>query len=161
MMTSVLPSARRFLCRCTGARQKITLPTPDFWTFTGFRHLAKNRQSVRPIGDLPLDLRVLIAVRDIGSGMPHSGVDGIFMADYEQGEIGHDLSVPRAARASKASSRSTAAAGIAAADATTGSRCYGAAAAALCPFFHRSHNSAFCAVVNRIRDVTMAHLLTS
>jgi hypothetical protein len=34
-------------------------------------------------------------------------------------------------------------------------------AAALCPFFHRSHNSAFCAAVNRIRDVTMAHFLTS
>jgi hypothetical protein len=34
-------------------------------------------------------------------------------------------------------------------------------AAALCPFFHRSHNSAFSAAVNRIRDVTMAHLLTS
>jgi hypothetical protein len=29
-------------------------------------------------------------------------------------------------------------------------------AAALCPFFHRSHSSAFCAVVNQIRDVTMA-----
>jgi hypothetical protein len=28
-------------------------------------------------------------------------------------------------------------------------------AAALCPFFHRSHSSAFCAV-NQIRDVTMA-----
>ena len=34
-------------------------------------------------------------------------------------------------------------------------------AAALCPFFHRSHSSAFCAAVNQIRDVTMAHLLTS
>jgi hypothetical protein len=32
-------------------------------------------------------------------------------------------------------------------------------AAALCPFFHRSHNSAFCTAVNQIRDVTMAHLL--
>src|ERR1700722_12018893 len=32
-------------------------------------------------------------------------------------------------------------------------------AASLCPFFHRSHSSAFCAAVNRIRDVTMAHLL--
>ena len=32
-------------------------------------------------------------------------------------------------------------------------------AAALCPFFHRSHSSAFCAAVNQIRDVTMAHLL--
>src|SRR5580698_6274807 len=32
-------------------------------------------------------------------------------------------------------------------------------AAVLCPFFHRSHSSAFCAAVNRIRDVTMAHLL--
>jgi hypothetical protein len=30
-------------------------------------------------------------------------------------------------------------------------------AAALCPFFHRSHSSAFCAAVNQIRDVTMAH----
>src|SRR5262249_11654813 len=28
-------------------------------------------------------------------------------------------------------------------------------------FFHRSHNSAFCAAVNQIRDITMAHLLTS
>jgi hypothetical protein len=27
------------------------------------------------------------------------------------------------------------------------------------PFFHRSHSSAFCAAVNQIRDVTMAHLL--
>jgi hypothetical protein len=35
-------------------------------------------------------------------------------------------------------------------------------AAALCPFFYRSHSSAFCAAVNQIRDVTMAtHLLTS
>jgi hypothetical protein len=34
-------------------------------------------------------------------------------------------------------------------------------AAALCPFFHRSHSSAFCAAVNQIRDVTMKHLLTS
>jgi hypothetical protein len=34
-------------------------------------------------------------------------------------------------------------------------------AAALCPFFHRSHNSALCAAVNQIRDVTIAHLLTS
>jgi hypothetical protein len=34
-------------------------------------------------------------------------------------------------------------------------------AAALCPFFQRSHSSAFCVAVNRIRDVTMAHLLTS
>jgi hypothetical protein len=34
-----------------------------------------------------------------------------------------------------------------------------AIAAALCPFFHRSHSSAFCAAVNQIRDVTMAHLL--
>jgi hypothetical protein len=34
-------------------------------------------------------------------------------------------------------------------------------AAALCPFFHCSHNSAFCAAVNQIRGVTMAHLLTS
>jgi hypothetical protein len=33
-------------------------------------------------------------------------------------------------------------------------------AAALCPFFHRSHSSAFCAV-NQIRDVAMAHLLIS
>jgi hypothetical protein len=33
-------------------------------------------------------------------------------------------------------------------------------AAALCPFLHRSHSSAFCAV-SQIRDVTMAHLLTS
>jgi hypothetical protein len=32
-------------------------------------------------------------------------------------------------------------------------------AAALCPFFHRSHSSAFCAAVNQIRDVTMCHLL--
>jgi hypothetical protein len=32
-------------------------------------------------------------------------------------------------------------------------------AAALCPFFHRSHSSAFCAAVNQIRDITMAHLL--
>jgi hypothetical protein len=30
-----------------------------------------------------------------------------------------------------------------------------------CPFFHRSHSSAFCAAVNQIRDVTIAHLLTS
>jgi hypothetical protein len=34
-------------------------------------------------------------------------------------------------------------------------------AAELCPFFHRSHSSAFCAAVNQILDVTMAHLLTS
>jgi hypothetical protein len=34
-------------------------------------------------------------------------------------------------------------------------------AAALCPFFHRSHSSAFCAAVNQIRDVTIAHLPTS
>jgi hypothetical protein len=34
-----------------------------------------------------------------------------------------------------------------------------AIATALCPFFHRSHSSAFCAAVNQIRDVTMAHLL--
>jgi hypothetical protein len=32
---------------------------------------------------------------------------------------------------------------------------------AAAPFFHRSHSSAFCAAVNQIRDVTMAHLLTS
>jgi hypothetical protein len=32
-------------------------------------------------------------------------------------------------------------------------------AAALCPFFHRSQSSAFCAAVNNTRDVTMAHLL--
>jgi hypothetical protein len=37
----------------------------------------------------------------------------------------------------------------------------GEMAAALCPFFHRSHSSAFCAAVNQIRDVTMKHLLTS
>jgi hypothetical protein len=29
----------------------------------------------------------------------------------------------------------------------------------LCPFFQRSHSSAFCFAVNRIRDVTMCHLL--
>jgi hypothetical protein len=29
----------------------------------------------------------------------------------------------------------------------------------LCPFFQRSHNSAFCFAVNQIRDVTMSHLL--
>jgi hypothetical protein len=34
-------------------------------------------------------------------------------------------------------------------------------AAALCPFFYRSRSSAFCAAVNQIRDVTMAHLLIS
>jgi hypothetical protein len=34
-------------------------------------------------------------------------------------------------------------------------------AAAICPFFHPSHSSAFCAAVNQIRDVIMAHLLTS
>jgi hypothetical protein len=34
-------------------------------------------------------------------------------------------------------------------------------AAALCPFFHRSHSSVFCAALNQMRDVTMAHLLTS
>ena len=34
-------------------------------------------------------------------------------------------------------------------------------AAALCPFFHRPHSSAFCAAVNQILDVTVAHLLTS
>src|SRR5580658_8396520 len=28
-------------------------------------------------------------------------------------------------------------------------------AAALCPFLHRSHTSAFCAAVNQIRDVTI------
>jgi hypothetical protein len=31
----------------------------------------------------------------------------------------------------------------------------------LCPFFQRSHSSAFCAAVNQIGDVTMVHLLTS
>jgi hypothetical protein len=34
-------------------------------------------------------------------------------------------------------------------------------AAALCPLFHRSHSSDFCAAVNKIREVTMPHLLTS
>jgi hypothetical protein len=34
-------------------------------------------------------------------------------------------------------------------------------AAALCPFFHRSHSSDFWAAVNKIRDVTMSHLLIS
>jgi len=34
-------------------------------------------------------------------------------------------------------------------------------AATFCPFFHRFHSSAFYAAANQIRDVTMAHLLTS
>ena len=29
----------------------------------------------------------------------------------------------------------------------------------VCPFLQRSHNSDFCFAVNRIRDVTMSHLL--
>jgi hypothetical protein len=32
-------------------------------------------------------------------------------------------------------------------------------AAALCPFLQRSHRAVFCSAVNRIRDVTMSHLL--
>src|SRR5262245_51921964 len=33
-------------------------------------------------------------------------------------------------------------------------------AATLSPFLQRSHNSAFCSAVNRIRDVTIFHLLS-
>jgi hypothetical protein len=29
----------------------------------------------------------------------------------------------------------------------------------LCPFFQRSHSSAFCSAVNHVRDVIMCHLL--